>query len=132
MPITFEVDHEAKRVYAMGSEAITVEDMVGLVLALAEQRCFAYPQCFDARGAAIVMTAEDTRRMVPLVARLRAEHGHARTAFIADSDVSFGMARMYASLAVEVDSGFMAFRTLEEGAVWLGWPTLHDTRHDPA
>ena len=44
-----------------------------------------------------------------------------RTAFIADSDVSFGMARMYATLSADTDSGFMVYRAIEEGDAWLGW-----------
>ncbi len=121
MPITFEVDHGAQRVMVTATGDIRIEDMVALVTKLAELRVFAYSQRFDARGAAILMTAEETRRIVPLVARLREEHGQARTAFIADSDVSFGMARMYAILSADTDSGFMVYRAIEEGDAWLGW-----------
>lgn len=121
MPITFEVDHGAQRVMVTATGDIRIEDMVALVTKLAELRVFAYSQRFDARGAAILMTAEETRRIVPLVARLREEHGQARTAFIADSDVSFGMARMYATLSADTDSGFMVYRAIEEGDAWLGW-----------
>ena len=121
MPITFEVDHGAQRVMVTATGDIRIEDMVALVTKLAELRVFAYAQRFDARGAAILMTAEETRRIVPLVARLREEHGQARTAFIADSDVSFGMARMYATLSADTDSGCMVYRAIEEGDAWLGW-----------
>ncbi len=121
MPITFEVDHNNQRVHVVGTGDLRIEDMAALVTELADSHCFAYSQLFDARGASVLLSAEETRRIVPLIARLREEHGQARTAFIADSDVSFGMARMYATLAADSDSGFMVYRTIEEGTAWLGW-----------
>lgn len=121
MPITYEVDHNAQRVRVTAAGDIRLEDMVALVTELAEARCLTYSQLFDARQAVLQLTADETRRIVPLVGRLREEHGHARTAFISDSDVTFGMARMYATLSADSDSGFMVYRTIEEGTAWLGW-----------
>ncbi len=121
MPITFDADHNSQRVHVVATGDIRIEDMVALVAALVDARCFAYSQLFDARAGSLLLTAEETRRIVPLIARMREEHGQARTAFIASSDVSFGMARMYATLASDSDSGFMVYRTIEEGSAWLGW-----------
>ncbi len=121
MPIAFEIDHAAQRLLVTATDQIRIEDMVALVTRLAELRVFGYSQRFDARGALVMLTAEEMRRIVPLIGRLREEHGQARTAFIADSDVSFGMARMYATLSADTDTGFMVYRTIEEGEEWLGW-----------
>lgn len=121
MPIRFVVDHAAQRVAVTADGELRLEDMVAVLNELASQRCFAYPRCFDVRSAVTLLTAEDVRRLVALTSRLRADHGEAKTAFIAESDVSFGMARMYATLAAETDSGFMVYRTLPEGEAWLGW-----------
>ena len=121
MPIAFEIDHAAQRVMVTATGDIRIEDMAALVNRLAELCVLSYSQRFDARGAALVMSAEQMRRIVPLIGRLREEHGPARTAFIADSDVSFGMARMYATLSADTDSGFMVYRTIDEGDAWLGW-----------
>lgn len=121
MPIAYEVDHNAQRVRVTATGDIRLEDMAALVTELADIRCLAYSQLFDAREAALTLTADETRRIVPLIARLREEHGQARTAFISDSDVTFGMARMYATLSADSDSGFMVYRTIEEGTAWLGW-----------
>jgi hypothetical protein len=121
MPIRYAVDHALQRVTVTAEGDLRLEDMVAVLTELATQRCYGYAQCFDARRAVVLLTAEDIRRIVTLTARLRAEHGQARTAFIAESDVSFGMARMYATLAAETDSGCMVYRTLSEGEAWLGW-----------
>jgi DNA-binding transcriptional LysR family regulator len=121
MPIAFEVDHATQRVHVTATGDIRIEDVVALMNQLADLRALSYTQRFDARGALVAMTAEETRRLVPLIGRLREEHGQARTAFISDSDVSFGMARMYATLSADTDSGFMVYRTIEEGDLWLGW-----------
>lgn len=121
MPIQYVVDHAAQRVTVTAEGDLRLEDMVAVLNALATEHGFAYPQCFDARRATILLSADEVRRIVTLTARLRAEHGQARTAFIAESDVSFGMARMYATLAAETDSGFMVYRSLGDGEAWLGW-----------
>ena len=121
MPIHFTVDHAAQRVTVTAEGDLRLENLVAVLNELASQRCYGYAQCVDARRAVSQLTAEDVRRIVTLTARLRADHGQARTAFIAASDVSFGMARMYATLAAETDSGFMVYRTLTDGEAWLGW-----------
>lgn len=121
MSIPFVVDHALQRVTVTAGGDLRLEDFVALVSALASTGCFAYAQLFDARRAAVLLTADEIRRAVTLVAGLRAEYGQARTAFIAESDVSFGMARMYAALAAETDSGFMVYRTVSDGEAWLGW-----------
>jgi len=121
MPITFEVDEDRQRVLVTATDEFRIEDMVALVTELANRHCLAFAQRFDARGAAMLVHADEMRRLVPLMARLRDEHGQARTAFVADTDLSFGMARMYATLAADVDTGFMVYRTIEDGDAWLGW-----------
>ena len=121
MSVSHVVDHALQRVIVTAGGDLRLEDMVALVTKLASTGCYAYAQLFDARRAAVRLTADETRRVVTLVAGLRAEHGQARTAFIAESDVSFGMARMYAALAAATDSGFMVYRTVSDGEAWLGW-----------
>ncbi len=121
MPITFEVDHNTQRVHTVATGEIRLEDMTAHVTALANARVLGYAQLFDARTMTTMVSAEETRRLVLLIARLREEHGQARTAFIADNDVAFGMARMYSTLAADSDSGFMVYRTLDDGTAWLGW-----------
>ncbi len=121
MAITYDVDHNTERVTVIATGDIRIEDWAALVMELAAKSTFAYAQRFDAREAALLLSAEEVRRLVPVIARLREEHGHARTAFVAESDVTFGMARMYATLSADTDSGFMVYRTIEEGDAWLGW-----------
>lgn len=128
MAITYDVDHSTQRVTITATGDIRIEDMAALVMELAEKHLFVYAHRFDARDAAVTMNSEEVRRLVPLVARLRKEHGHARAAFITTSDVSFGMARMYATLAADTDSGFMVYRTMDEGDAWLGWQPARSTQ----
>jgi hypothetical protein len=55
---------------------------------------------------------------------LQATHGFShRTALVVSTPVDFSMARMYASLAQEVDPDFSVFRDLDEAEAWL-----HGTR----
>lgn len=121
MPISYTVDHGLRRVLVIAIGEIRLEDMAAIMSEIGAQQGLAYAIRFDARAAALMLSAEETRRLVPLIARLREEHGRGRTAFVTESDVSFGMARMYATLAAESDPDFMVYRTLADGDAWLGW-----------
>jgi len=129
MPIKHAVDHATQRVIVTAQGDLRLEDIAALYTELADRECLEYTQRFDARHATVVSSAEDVRRLVALTARLRADHGQSRTAFIAESDVSFGMARMYGTLAAETDSGFMVYRTIEDGDSWLGWQRIAVGQH---
>ena len=129
MPIEHDVDHATHRVIVTARGDLRLEDIAALYTELADLQCLGYAQRFDARRATMVLSAEDVRRLVSLTARLRADHGQSRTAFIAESDVSFGMARMYGTLAAETDSGFMVYRTIEDGDSWLGWQRIAVGQH---
>ena len=120
MPISHVVDHDAQQVRITASGVCRLEDLVALLATIAAAGAFGYAQRFDARAVTTLPSSDETRRVVALVARLRAEHGHARTACITTSDVAFGMGRMYATLSAETDPGFMVFRNAEEADAWLG------------
>lgn len=121
MPMHFAVDHATQRCRATADGDLHLADLVALFTDLAARHSLDYTLCIDVRRGTLLLSADEIRRLVALTARLRAEHGYARTALIAESDVSFGMARMYATLAAETDTDFMVYRTLREGEAWLGW-----------
>lgn len=131
MPTTYEIDHERRRVIARATIELRAEDFTALVSSLALDRCLHYALLIDGRHASLVLTADETRRLVGLVARLRAEHGHARTAFVAGSDLAFGMGRMYMTLAAETDPGFMVYRAIEDAEAWLGWADARTAQPRP-
>ena len=121
MPISHVVNHDAQQVLITASGVLRLEELVVQLIAIADDGAFGYGRRFDARAVTTMPSSEETRRLVALVARLRAEHGHGRTAFLTTADVAFGMGRMYAALAAETDPGFMVFRSLEAADDWLGW-----------
>ncbi|MCC7051966.1 MAG: hypothetical protein IT355_01785 [Gemmatimonadaceae bacterium] len=129
MPITYEVDAVRRRVVAVATGDIRAEDVTAFLASVAQARLIDCTGRLDTTEANILLTADETRRLVPLMARFRAEQGHARSALVAVSDVAFGMARMYATLAAESDPGFMVYRTMADADKWLGWattPAVHE------
>ena len=131
MPITYEIHAAHQRVVAMVTGPVGPADATAFLAALVEHGAAPYALRMDASDAEILCSADQIRRLVPLVGRLRAVHGHTRSAFISTADVTFGMARMYATLAAESDSGFMVCRTVKEADAWLGW-TESIAQHQPS
>ena len=116
--ITFSVDAEGiVRTTMRGT--ITAADLAAHVRARASAQLLTSPQLIDARDAQLDLTTEDVRSLAALVGQLRSTGGTARTAFVAQQDFAYGMARMYAALGVRYDPGFAVFRSLDEAESWL-------------
>ena len=98
---------------------ITAADFSAHVRARAEAGLLGHPQFVDARDARLELTTDDIRAIAALVGKYRGSAGMARTAFVAQQDFAYGMARMYAALGVRHDPGFAVFRTLSEAEAWL-------------
>ncbi|HEU4828424.1 MAG TPA: hypothetical protein VFT04_04440 [Gemmatimonadales bacterium] len=98
---------------------ITAGDFAAHVRARAEAGVLGHPQIVDARDAQLQLTTGDIRAIAALVGKLRGTARMARTAFVAQQDFAYGMARMYAALGVREDPGFAVFRTLGEAETWL-------------
>lgn len=76
---------------------------------------------WDLRSADVSrMTSEDLRRMRSSRAQLRDRRGHSRVALLADSDLTFGIARMSGTIAELPGLPIGVFRTEAEAIVWLG------------
>ena len=116
--ITFSVDAE-------GIVRTTMRGVIGAAALAAHVRARAgaqllnSPQLVDARDAQLDLSTEDVRSLAALVGQLRSTGGTSRTAFVAQQDFAYGMARMYAALGVRDDPGFAVFRSLDEAKSWL-------------
>jgi hypothetical protein len=80
---------------------------------------------FDVRNCQTNMTTEDIRRLVRRVHALQRAHvDFGPTAIVADSDMLYGMARMFALLNEAPDHGkpgppIEVFRDVREAEQWL-------------
>lgn len=98
---------------------VTSDDLLAHIRARSEAGILGHPQLVDAREVQLELTTGDIRSIASLVGKLRSGSGMSRTAFVAQQDFAYGMARMYAALGVRDDPGFAVFRTMAEAEAWL-------------
>lgn len=125
MPIAVTVDHVQHRVLARCEGLVTYADVDRHIQFEEQERGLSYRELFDTRGASTNLTPEQIRRLVRRVHTLhRAHPDFGPTAIVADSDVMYGMARMFALLNEVPDRGpsgppIEVFRDVYEAERWL-------------
>ena len=117
MPITFSFDAEQNRAVSRFSGTVTGAEILAHNTEMAESGAFSTERLMDARGAVTMLSPDEVRQVASLVRRLVHEFGPAKVAFVADNDLTYGMARMYEALSAPHDCGFTVVRTLEEAEV---------------
>jgi len=120
MAITYTLDRPARRMYTRAEGVLTLPELEEHLDVEERERALGYAELFDARGARTDLTPADVRRLVE-----RAREAHAGglvvgpTAVVADNDVVYGMARMYALLAEFENAPVEVFREVEPALEWL-------------
>lgn len=75
---------------------------------------------FDFRGSTTPLTSADLRRLAIYAERTDASWGNTKWSFLASSDVTFGLSRMFMALTARHQVETHVFRTLVEANDWLG------------
>jgi hypothetical protein len=124
MPITVTVDHAHHRVLARCHGVVTYQDVERHLQFEEQQRGLSYEELFDTRGATTTITSAEIWRLVHRVHALQRSHPpFGATAIVADSDVLYGMARMFAILNDVPDGDVRprveVFRDTGEAELWL-------------
>jgi len=120
MTITYTLDRAAGRMYTRAEGMLTLPELEAHLDVEERDRALGYGELFDARGARTDLSADGVRRLVE-----RARQAHAGglvvgpTAIVADNDVVYGMARMYAMLGEFVHAPVEVFREVEPALAWL-------------
>ena len=118
-PISFQVDRDTRTVYTTAHGVLPVDDLVALAHELVDAGVFEYPHLIDARRAHLKISAVDVHKLVSLNKELRKSHGPAKTAFVTNRPVDFGMMRMYQLLNGENDPGFAVFYDISHAEQWV-------------
>jgi hypothetical protein len=122
MSISYEIDHDRRRVTSRAVGAVSYPDMVSHVEAEAREQVLSYPELLDGRGATAMFTAIEARQFVALLERVARDCPLGPVAVVVSNDVSFGMARMLGIL-LEGVCAIIPFRDIEAAERWLGWRT---------
>lgn len=125
MPLTFEIDHPLRIVFAQASGVLTPQDLFSYqeqVWALPEFR--GYDECVDMSGVTMIVdaTEKNMQALAALAVRSDDPMQPTRLAIIAREDLHFGLARMYGSYRSMHPSHSRQvgiFRTRDEALRWL-------------
>lgn len=120
MPITFSVDHEAKKVTTVATGPITFQDIRDHLIQERDGDGLPYRELIDASKAAPVCSTADARATVDLLKALGKEGGLGPTAVIVPTEASYGLMRMV-EILLEDFARVRPFRTDEraEAREWL-------------
>ena len=125
MPIKTVVDDVRRRVIARCSGVVSYEDIAEHLDFEEQRRGLDYRELIDARRCSTNLTPEQIRSLVRRVHRLAQAHSDfGPTAIVADSDLVYGMARMFAlvnEIPDETGPGppIEVFRDVGEAEQWL-------------
>lgn len=120
MAITYTLDRPARRMYTRAEGMLTLREVEEHLDVEERDRALGYAELFDARGARADLSPDDIRRLVDRARRAKAAGlVVGPTAIVADNDLMFGMARMYAILSEFVHAPVEVFRDEEPALAWL-------------
>jgi hypothetical protein len=120
MGITYTLDRDRRRMFTRAEGPLTITDLLDHLRVEELDRAEGYAELFDARGATTDVRADDVRRLVERTRELQAAGKVVGpTAIVADNDVVFGMARMYAILSEFVQAPVEVYREVPPALEWL-------------
>lgn len=118
MPITLSVDHERGEVRAIAIGPVTYEDVASHLAAEKHFRGLTYKELLDARGAGVLFTPEEMRKIVALIERLGHDAAFGPTAVVVSTELAFG-AFSALGMMVRDAAEIRPFRTVQEAQEWL-------------
>jgi hypothetical protein len=119
MPIRYSVDRLHGRLLTHAEGLVTFDEINAHLDVEQRDGNLDRPELFDARGATTDLTADQIRRLVRRAASMRRAGDVGPTAIVTNSDVVFGMGRMYSLLADGAGVAAEVFRDLESATRWL-------------
>ena len=123
MPMRYTIDRDAQLVRVMGSGRLTDADMRQCVAALRQDPDLEPDMntLSDMRGIEVAFTADGIRQVIAIMRRTGDRRSGGRAAIVVDSDVAFGMGRVFATTAEgQTEPPFRIFRAFSDACDWLG------------
>jgi len=119
VPIRYSVDRLHGRLLTHAEGVVTFHDIDAHLDIEQRDRNLDRPELIDARGATTDLTGEQVRRLVKRTTNMMRIVDLGPTEIVTDSDVVFGMARMYSLLADGAGIVAEVFRDMASATRWL-------------
>jgi hypothetical protein len=119
MPIRYSIDRLHDRLLTHAEGVVSFEDINAHLDVEQRDGNLDRPELVDARGAIVDLTTEQIRRLVQRATTMLRRLELGPTAIVTNSDVVFGMARMYSLMGEGAGIATEVFRDVESAARWL-------------
>jgi len=122
MPVRYKIIESKKLVYAVGSESLTLSDLLKHLDALAADPKYKAPmkKIVDYRNATIKkLTMNEADIFTSKKTRLKKLFLGEKCAIVTNNDADFGMSRSHGTKIEQAEIDTMVFRELNEALVWL-------------
>jgi hypothetical protein len=123
MSVTVIVDHDQRRVFARCTGVVTCADMERHLQIEERPGEITYSGLMDCRGCETNMSVAEARSLAFRIHTRRSGLNRGPTAIVADGDVMYGMARLFATLTDVAGDGAGApigvFRDIHDAEQWL-------------
>jgi hypothetical protein len=119
MSVTYEIDTTDGRVCTSASGVVTIADLIQHVESEQRDGAIGLPEIVDARGASTDVTSSQIRELVNRTNDFSQMRQVGPLAVVTDSDVLYGMTRMYQILCDDLPMEIGVFRNLDQASEWL-------------
>ena len=123
MPLRYKIIANKRLVYVVGTEIVTIDDLVENIKELSEDPLYTAPmrKLVDYRRLEkIELSMKESEIFAQEKERRKRVFDHEQCAIVAPKDVNFGIARMHTSLMNQSTMTAKVFRDLEDARAWLG------------
>ena len=124
MPMTYRIDQDSQLVRIKGQGLVTDDEMVACIAELREDPSLQphMNTLSDMTNIDVGFTSKGVVEMIAVMKQSSDRRSAARAAIVTNSDVAFGMARMFQAQSAiwDQDPQFRIFRDMGEACEWLG------------
>ena len=120
MPLTYYPDQERHRVVITASDEVRAAQLVALLDRQVQDGTWDWPVLYEAKRGAQVLSTADVHVVANAARRCAELHGRrGPVAIVRDTEVGFGVARMFGMLSADHTVALMVFRDRVSAEAWL-------------
>lgn len=127
MPITFALDHAARKIIATATGPVAYTEIIDHLKAEERSNCLSYSELLVATDATADFSPAEVRWIVEFLRGIGRAHALGKTAMVVRNEITYGMLRMLSILLEEIVETAV-FRNKTEAVEWLGWQLTDDTQ----
>ena len=122
MSHTLKLNTELEVIVLRVKQSLSFEEVRSIFVEMVRLPGFKEGLCLvaDFRGSGTSLTGDDMRKLADLARQKDAAWGDTKWAFVASSDVMYGLSRMYMALTGELQVDTHVFRDIKTANGWLG------------